>query len=249
LEKEFVFKNKEFRKRCVTVMRVAAVFAGVYMLISLVNIPNCQNYPRLIVRMVLTAFYTLELCLFSHRNSIYMEIGGDYAVARRAGAGMMLSLLVNSIVEGYYVSAFLEIGTMRGVYMCVIVAIGCLTTLPLILYQYLNFDYMLMRLASLVGIVASVVSFCIGFLVIATNQVGAFEEGILSGVGAIFDSFAPLYLVHCLAPAVVLEIAKDAFTKQMKLEAKFAPESKDEPLKSVMEEKGKNNENKVKTKD
>lgn len=236
LEKEFVFKNKEFRNRCTTVMRIAAIFAGAYMLISLINIPNCQNYPRLTVRMLLTAFYTLELCLFAHRNSIYMELGGDYALARRAGAGMMLSLIVNSIVEGYYVSAFLEIGTMRGIYMCLIIVVGCLTTLPLILYQYLNFDYMLMRLASLIGVAASVVSFCIGFLVIATNQVGAFDEGILSGVGAIFDSFAPLYLIHCLVPAVVVEIAKDAFTKQMKLEAKFAPESRDEPLKSMVKE-------------
>jgi hypothetical protein len=109
LEKEFVFKNKDFRKRCVTVMRIAAICAGAYMLISLINIPNCQNYPRLTVRMLLTAFYTLELCLFAHRNSIYMELGGDYALARRAGAGMMVSLIVNSIVEGYYVSAFLEI--------------------------------------------------------------------------------------------------------------------------------------------
>lgn len=238
MEKEFVFKNKEFRKRCTTVMRIAAILAGVYMLISLINIPHCQNYPRLTVRMVLTAFYTLELCLFAHRNSIYMEIGGDYALARRAGAGMMISLIVNSIVEGYYVSAFLEIGTMRGIYMCLIVVIGCLTTLPLILYQYLNFDYMLMRFASFVSVAASVVSFCIGFLVIATNQVGAFDEGILSGIGAIFDSFAPLYLIHCLVPAVVVEIAKDAFNKQMKLEAKFAPESRDEPLKGIIDEKG-----------
>ncbi len=257
MEKEFVFKNKEFRKRCTTVMRIAAILAGIYMLISLINIPHCQNYPRLTVRMLLTAFYTLELCLFAHRNSIYMEIGGDYALARRAGAGMIISLIVNSIVEGYYVSAFLEIGTMRGIYMCLIVAVGCLTTLPLILYQYLNFDYMLMRFASLVSVAASVVSFCIGFLVIATNQVGAFDEGILSGIGAIFDSFAPLYLIHCLVPAVVVEIAKDAFNKQMKLEAKFAPESRDEPLKGIIDEKeskkseeGKNaDDNKEKTKD
>ena len=242
MEKEFVFKNKEFRNRCTTVMRIAAIFAGAYMLISLINIPNCQNYPRLTVRMLLTAFYTLELCLFAHRNSVYMELGGDYALARRAGAGMMLSLIVNSIVEGYYVSAFLEIGTMRGIYMCLIIVVGCLTTLPLILYQYLNFDYMLMRLASLIGVAASVVSFCIGFLVIATNQVGAFDEGILSGVGAIFDSFAPLYLIHCLVPVVVVEIAKDAFTKQMKLEAKFAPESRDEPLKSMVKEKAEESE-------
>lgn len=229
LEKEFVFKNEAFRKRCVTVMRIAAVLAGVYALLSLINIPNCQNYPRLAVRIMLTAFYTVELCLFAHRNSIYMEVGGDYALARRAATGMMISLIVNSIVEGYYVSVFLGEGTMRGIYMCLIIFIGCLTTLPLILYQYLNFDLMLMRLASAFSVMASAISFCIGFLIIATNQVGAFDNGILSGVGAVFDSFAPLYLIHCLVPAVVVEIAKDAFAKQMKLEAKFAPEIKDEP--------------------
>ncbi len=231
MEKEFVFKNKAFRKRCVTVIRIAAVLAGIYVLISLVNIPHCQNYPRLAARLLLTAFYTVELCLFAQRNSVYMEIGGDYALARRAGAGMMISLIVNSIVEGYYVSVFLEAsGTMRVIYMCIIIAMGCLTTLPLILYQYLNFDFMLMRLASAVGIMASIVSFCIGFLVVAINQVDAFDEGILSGVGAIFDSFAPLYLIHCLVPMVVIEIAKDAFAKQLKFEAKFAPEIKDEPV-------------------
>lgn len=237
LEKEFVFKNKAFRKRCVSVIRVAAVLAGIYVVVSLANIPHCQNYPRLAVRLVLTAFYTVELCLFAQRNSVYMEIGGDYALARRAGAGMMIALIVNSIVEGYYVSVFLEAsGTMRVVYMCLIIAMGCLTTLPLILYQYLNFDYMLMRLASAVGIMASVISFCIGFLVVATNQADAFNEGILSGVGAIFDSFAPLYLIHCLMPAVVIEIARDAFAKQLKLEAKFAPEIKDEPVERIQAE-------------
>ncbi len=236
MEKEFVFKNKAFRKRCVTVLRVAAVMATVFVVISLINTINLQgfsfqNIPRIVARVVLTAFYTVELCLFAHRNSIYMEIGGgDYALARRAGAGMMIALIVNAIVEGYYVSALLGTGTMRGVYMCVIIAAGCFTTLPLVLYQYLNFDLMLMRLASVFSILASVASFGIGFLVIATGQVSAFDEGILSGIGAIFDSFAPLYLINCLVPAIVVEIAKDTFAKQMKLEAKFAPEIKDEPV-------------------
>lgn len=226
LENEFVFKNKIFRKRCVSVMIIAALLAGVYVALGLINIPHCQNYPRFIIRVVMTAFYAIELCLFAQRNSVYMEIGGDYALARRACAGMIISLIVNAIVEAYYVSVFLEeSGTLRLIYMCVIIIIACLTTLPLILFQYLNFEFGLMRIASAVSIMASLVSFCIGFLIIATNQLSASAQGMLATAGAVFDSFAPIYLIHCFVPVIVIEIARDAFVKQMKIEAKFAPEA------------------------
>ncbi len=226
MEEKFVFKNKMFRKRCVSVMVIAAVLAGVYFLAGMVNIPNCQNYPRFVIRVVMTLFYAVELCLFAHRNSVYMEIGGDYALARRSCAGMIISLIVNAIVEAYYVSVFLqESGTLRLIYMCVIIVIACLTTLPLILFQYLNFDFMLMRLASAVSVLASLVSFCIGFLIIATNQLSDSAQGVLATAGAVFDSFAPIYLIHCFVPIILLEIARDAFEKQMKLEARFAPEA------------------------
>lgn len=226
LENEFVFKNKKFRRRCVSVMVIAALLAGVYVVLGFVNIPHCQNYPRFIIRVVMTAFYAIELCLFAHRNSVYMEIGGDYAFARRACAGMIISLIVNAIVEAYYVSVFLqESGTLRLIYMCVIIVIACLTTLPLILFQYLNFDFGLMRIASSVSIMASLISFCIGFLIIATNQLNASAQGMLATAGAVFDSFAPIYLIHCLVPVIVIEIARDTFVKQMKIEAKFAPEA------------------------
>ena len=226
LENEFVFKNKIFRKRCVSVMIIAALLAGVYVALGLINIPHCQNYPRFIIRVVMTAFYAIELCLFAQRNSVYMEIGGDYALARRACAGMIISLIVNAIVEAYYVSVFLEeSGTLRLIYMCVIIVIACLTTLPLILFQYMNFEFGLMRIASAVSIMASLVSFCIGFLIIATNQLSASAHGMLATAGAVFDSFAPIYLIHCFVPVIVIEIARDAFVKQMKIEAKFAPEA------------------------
>ena len=226
LENEFVFKNKIFRKRCVSVMIIAALLAGVYVALGLINIPHCQNYPRFIIRVVMTAFYAIELCLFAQRNSVYMEIGGDYALARRACAGMIISLIVNAIVEAYYVSVFLEeSGTLRLIYMCVIIVIACLTTLPLILFQYMNFEFGLMRIASAVSIMASLVSFCIGFLIIATNQLSASAQGMLATAGAVFDSFAPIYLIHCFVPVIVIEIARDAFVKQMKIEAKFAPEA------------------------
>ncbi len=226
MENEFVFKNKIFRKRCVSVMIIAALLAGVYVALGLINIPHCQNYPRFIIRVVMTAFYAIELCLFAQRNSVYMEIGGDYALARRACAGMIISLIVNAIVEAYYVSVFLEeSGTLRLIYMCVIIVIACLTTLPLILFQYMNFEFGLMRIASAVSIMASLVSFCIGFLIIATNQLSASAQGMLATAGAVFDSFAPIYLIHCFVPVIVIEIARDAFVKQMKIEAKFAPEA------------------------
>ena len=48
---------------------------------------------------------------------------------------------------------------------------------------------------------------------------------MLATAGAVFDSFAPIYLIHCFVPIVVIEIARDAFVKQMKIEAKFAPEA------------------------
>ncbi len=226
MENEFVFKNKKFRRRCVSVMVIAALLAGVYVVLGLANIPNCQNYPRFIIRVVMTVFYAIELSLFAHRNSVYMEIGGDYALARRACAGMIISLIVNAIVEAYYVSVFLqESGTLRLIYMCVIIVIACLTTLPLILFQYLNFEFGLMRIASAVSVMASLVSFCIGFLIIATNQLSASAQGVLATAGAVFDSFAPIYLIHCFVPVIVIEIARDAFVKQMKIEAKFAPEA------------------------
>ncbi|MBQ3498085.1 MAG: hypothetical protein IJA87_03045 [Clostridia bacterium] len=207
-------------------MIIAAVLAGVYVVIGLINIPHCQNYPRFVIRVIMTLFYALELSLFAHRNSVYMEIGGDYALARRSCAGMIISLIVNAIVEAYYVSVFLqESGTLRLIYMCVIIVIACLTTLPLILFQYLNFEFGLMRIASAVSVMASLVSFCIGFLIIATNQLSASAQGVLATAGAVFDSFAPIYLIHCFVPIVVIEIARDAFVKQMKMEAKFAPEA------------------------
>lgn len=226
LENEFVFKNKAFRSRCVSVMVIAAVLAGVYLVLGIVNIPQCQNIPRFAIRVLVTVFYAIELYLFAGRNSVYMEIGGDYALARRSCAGMIISLIVNAIVEAYYVSVFLqESGTLRLIYMCVIIFVACLTTLPLILFQYLNFDFMLMRLASAVSVLASLVSFCIGFLIIATNQLDVSAQGMLATAGAVFDSFAPIYLIHCFVPIIVVAIARDAFVKQMKLEAKFAPEA------------------------
>ena len=227
LEKEFVFKNKEFRKRCVVVMIVAAALAVVYVFLGLINIPHCQNYPRFILRVVMTLFYTVSICLFAERNSVYMEIGGDFALARRSCTGMIISLIVNSIIEAYYVSVFLETsGTPRLFYMCVIIAIGCLTTLPLILFQYLNFDLMLMRLASVFSVMASAVSFCIGFLIIATNTIQEYGSGaFFETAGMIFDSFSPIYLIHCLVPVIVIEIARITFVKQMKINAKFAPEA------------------------
>ena len=226
LEKEFVFKNKAFRKRCLSIMVVAAVFACAYIAVGLVNLSNCQNYPRFIVRVVMTAFYAIELSLFAWRNSIYMEIGGDYALARRSCAGMIIALIVNAIVEAYYVSVFLqESGTLRLVYMCAIIVVACVTTLPLILFQYLNFDFLLMRLASVFSVLASLVSFCIGFLIISTNQLSDSAQGMLATAGAVFDSFAPIYLIHCLVPIIVIGIAKKFFLEQMKLEARFAPEA------------------------
>lgn len=226
LEKEFVFKNKKFRRRCVAVMVIAAIFALAYVVLSFLNYSNSENTSRLIVRVLLTAFYAVEISLFAQRCSVYMEIGGDYALARRACAGMIISLIVNAIVEAYYVSVFLqESGTMRLVYMCGIIVIACLTTLPLVLFQYLNFDLMLMRLASVVSVLASLVSFCIGFLIIATSQLDSSAQDMFSLISTAFDSVAPIYFIHCFVPVIVVGIAKDAFIKQMKINAKFAPEA------------------------
>ncbi len=235
MEKEFVFKNKEFRKRCVTVMKIAAVLAGVYVVLGLINIQFCQNFPRFIIRVLMLLFYTVELCLFAERNSVYIEIGGDYALARRSGAAMIITLIINSIVEAYYVSVFLSLsGTPRLIYMCFIIVIGCVTTLPLILFQYLNFEMSSMRAASIVGVVASFVSFFIGLLVVAINSIQLYGDGnVFKIIGVIFDSFSPVYIVHCIVPFITLEIARITFVRQMKIDARFAPEApegeQDEP--------------------
>ena len=227
MEKEFVFKNKEFRKRCTTVMKIAAVIAGVYVVLGLINLQFCQNYPRFILRVVMTLFYTVQLCLFAERNSVYIEIGGDYALARRSSSLMIISFIISSIIESYYVSVFLSLsGTPRLMYMCAIIAIGCIATLPLILFQYLHFEMNAMRIASAVSVVASIVAFCIGLLVVAINSIQLYGDGnVFKIIGVTFDSFSPVYLLHCIVPFITVEIARITFVRQMKIDARFAPEA------------------------
>ncbi len=227
MDKEFTFKNVEFRKRCVGVMIAASVIAGLYVILGLINLQYCQNYPRFVLRVLATLFYTVELCLFAERNSVYMEIGGDYALARRSCTGMLVTLIVSAIIESYYVSVFLTIpGNLRLLYMCIIIFIGCLSTLPLILFQYLNFEYNLMKAASVFGVLASLVSFCIGFLIISVNTIQSYGNGgFFETAGFIFDSFSPIYLVHCLVVVILIEVARITFVRQMKINAKFAPEA------------------------
>lgn len=227
LEQEFVFKNKDFRKRCTTVMKIAAVLAGVYVLLGLINLQFCQNYPRFILRLVITVFYAVELCLFAERNSVYIEIGGDYALARRSGAALIIAMIINSIVEAYYVSVFLSLsGTPRLLYMCAIILIGCAGTLPLILFQYLNFEIGIMRVANVLSVAASVFSFLIGFIIVSVNTIVSYGNGrIFETVGFIFDSFSPVYLINCIVPFITAAIARITFTRQMKINARFAPEA------------------------
>ena len=227
MEKEFVFKNKDFRKRCTTVMKIAAVLAGVYVVLGLVNLQFCQNYPRFVLRVVMTLFYTFELCLFAERNSVYIEIGGDYALARRSGAAMIIAIIINSIIEAYYVSVFMSLsGTPRLMYMCIIIAVGCLATLPLVLFQYLDFQIGDMKIANTFSIAASVISFCIGFLIISINTIQSYGNGgVFEIIGFVFDSFAPVYLINCAVPFITSEISRITFVRQMKIDAKFAPEA------------------------
>ncbi len=227
MEQEFVFKNKEFRKRCTTVMKISAVFAGVYVLLGLINLQFCQNYPRFILRVIITLFYTVELCLFAERNSVYMEIGGDYALARRSGAALIITMIINSIVESYYVSVFLSLsGTPRLAYMCAIILVGCVTTLPLVLFQYLNFEVNIMRIANVISVTASILSFFIGFIIVSINSIVSYGNGgIFETVGFVFDSFSPVYIINCLVPCITSAIAHITFMRQMKINAKFAPEA------------------------
>jgi hypothetical protein len=103
---------------------------------------------RFLARTVLTIAFTVSTCLFAHRSFIYMEIGGDFALARRSGAVMIILLLVSAIVEAYYVSACLAKNATRGrlMYMVVIAAIAALTILPQLLLEYLNFEIYLMQI-------------------------------------------------------------------------------------------------------
>ncbi len=227
MEENFVFKNKRFRGLCVTVMLAAMVIAVAYAVLSLINYNYCVNYPRFYCRLALTLLFAAETALFAHRNSIYMEIGGDFALARRSGSLMILILAISALVEAYYISAaVVDAGTTRAIYMCVIILVACLSTLPIVQFQYLNLNYVTMRSLVLLGMAASLISFVIGFFFIGINEIQLYSaDGILQTMSRVLDSLSPIYLINCLNGIVIMTMAHIALKKEEKLNAKFMPEN------------------------
>ncbi len=225
MEGQFVFKNKRFRKLCVSEMIVAFAIAVLYAVLSIVNYDYCANYPRLYCRIALTVLFAVETALFAHRNSVYMEIGGDFALARRSGSLMIIMMIISALVEAYYVSAaVVESGTLRAVYMVAIIIVGCAAMLPLIQFQYMNLDFSMMQLLVLLGILASLASFMMGFFFIGINEIKLYQaQGVFQTMSRVLDSLSPIYLVNCLNGILILTMAHIALQKESKKSAKTLP--------------------------
>ena len=227
VEKQFVFKNKRFRKLCVSSMIIAFAVAVAFVLLSIINYSSCMNYPRLYCRIGLTLFFALETALFAHRNSIYMEIGGDFALARRSSSLMILTMIISAIVEAYYISAaVVDSGTTRAIYMLIILAVGCAATLPIIQFQYMNLEFGFMQILVLAGMLASLASFMMGFFFIGVNEIKMYEaQGVLQLISRIIDSLSPLYLINFLNGIIILTMAHIALQKEERKTAKSMPEN------------------------
>ncbi len=231
-ENEIVIKNKGYRKLCSASFVAAVVITLIYVGVGMANVMMRQsgNVPRFITRTMLAAAFTICVCLFARRSFIYMEVGGDFALARRSGAIMIILLLVSAVVEAYYASVYLA-GNGRGrvFYMLIIAGVGAFTILPLLLLEYLNFEIYLMRLAGIISFVASLLSFCIGIFVIGLLTIR--NNGITQTYQIFvvcFDSIAPIYLIQVFPCIMLMDIARLFFIKEMKLNAKFATPGDDE---------------------
>ncbi len=230
---QFEFRNKKFRQLCVGVMFASFAIAAIYLLMCFVNINHTTNLPRLVCRIGFTVLFAVETALFAHRNSVYMEIGGDFALARRSGSAMLILMILSSIVESYYVSAVAvpDGGTLRLVYMAAIIFVGCASLLPLVEFQYLNLSFFPMRLLVLVGMAASIVAFGIGFFMVGVNEMVIYNAtGFKQIVSRIFDSSNPVYLINCLNGIVILVIAHIDFVKEQRKDSKFLPKSAKDPF-------------------
>lgn len=231
-ENEIVIKNKGYRKLCSASFVAALAITFVYVVVGLANVVmrQCDNVPRFITRAALAAVFAICVCLFARRSFIYMEVGGDFALARRSGAIMIILLLVSAMVEAYYASVFLAAnGRGRALYMLIIAGVGAFTILPLLLLEYLNFEIYLMRLAGIISFVASLLSFCIGIFVIGFLTIRYHPTSSAYKLFAIcFDSIAPIYLIQVFPCIMLMDIARLFFIKEMKLNAKFANSSDDD---------------------
>ncbi len=229
---EIVIKNVGYRKLCSTSFMASIIITAVYIVVGVVNLAlsMCDNYPRFVTRALLAVAFTVVVCLFARRSFFYMEVGGDFALARRSGAEMIILLLVSALVEAYYVSVNLVLfGRGRLLYMVVIAVIGAITVLPIILLEYLNFEIYLMRLAGIISFVASLLSFCIGIFVIGLVTIR--DKGISNAYelfAVCFDSLAPIYLIQVFPCIMLMDISRLFFVKEMKLNAKFAVTDGDE---------------------
>lgn len=210
---------------CTAMMVVAMAVAVVYAILGVINYEYCANLPRFYFRLALTLFYSFETVLFAHRCSVYMEIGGDFALARRSSSLMILALAISAIVEAYYVSAaVVDSGTVRAAYMCAIIFVACIAALPLIQFQYMDMHFLTMRLLVVVGMAASLVLFMFGFLFIALNEIKLYSaEGVLQTMSRVLDGLSPVYFVNFIPGMIILTMAHITLKKEEKRNAKFLP--------------------------
>ncbi len=231
-DNELIIVNKGYRRLCSFSFVSAIAITLIYVVVGSVNVVMgmSDNVPRFVTRTLLAALFTVSVCLFAHRSFIYMEVGGDFALARRSGAVMIILLLLSAMVEAYYASVYLASnGRGRVAYMVVIAGVGAFTVLPQLLLEYLNFEIFIMRLAGIISIVASLLSFCIGIFVIGFMTIR--YNGVSNAYqlfSVCFDSIAPIYLVQVLPCIMLIDIARLLFIKEMKFNAKFANVSDDD---------------------
>lgn len=169
--------------------------------------------------------YSFEFSLFAHRSSIYMELGGDFSLARRSAMFMLMSLYVSAIVESYYVSVYLNLtGIMRIAAMCVIMLIGAVVSIPVVRFQYLDLNINGMLPSAVFGVIASLAMIGVDVLLIGygATRVGA-SYRILSILSRIMDCIAPIYIVYVPVCLLLFFMARIVFEKEMKLNAKLAP--------------------------
>lgn len=231
------FKNKGFRKMCVTAIVAGTIIAAVYILSEMIFHKQCQNYPRAIIRIIEVILFCIEMGLFANRMSLYLEFSGDYALARRSAVIMMAMLIISSVTEAYYISPFLADPNAikaRQIYMAIIIVIGTITVLPLLQFELFNIDIITMRVSAYIGIAASIVSFFIGSLIIGYSTiVTADVDGLFNIIARIIDSLAPVYLLQIFPCLILVYHSRILFIREIKRDNKFNPQGPDPELEKI----------------
>ena len=220
---------------CLSSMVIGGIIVLLYIVLEFINRSQSQNYPRTLIRIVEVVFFYVEMSLFAHRTSLYLEFSGDYSLSRRSAVIMMVLLIISSVTEAYYISVFLEeTGRRRLIYMGVIIVIGIISTLPLLQFELFNIDIWTMRFSAYLGIAASLVSFFIGSLIIGYNAIFVTDvSGVLNIIVRFVDSLAPIYLLQIFPCILLLYNSRILFIREIKRDNKFNPLGPDPELEKI----------------